>query len=298
MSRRHLPHAIPVCITLIVLVVQILTPLAVAADALRQPAEGVAHAQVAASSAWVRRANESRDAYFARVAAADPDRFQAAAVQAIEAYLNGTAAADESPDAFEQTLERILTGQGAAGSTPSPAVAPANPANTCPPASQRTFGGIPGPKGIAVDPDHGRIFVASYAADSLVVIDGTAQRIERTIPNIPSPNQVAYSPSLNRIYATNRNQNTLTVLNGTTYATVATVPVGEKPFGVAVNPLTHRIYVANFDSARVDVVDGLIEYGGRASIAPEQQADFPRGGHRAQPGLCPDQPGRSVQDQG
>ena len=132
------------------------------------------------------------------------------------------------------------------------------PANTCPPAPQRTFGGIPGPKGIAVDPDHGRIFVASYAADSLVVIDGTAQRIERTIPNIPSPNQVAYSPSLNRIYATNRNQNTLTVLNGTTYATEATVPVGEKPFGVAVNPLTHRIYVANFDSARVDVVDGLM----------------------------------------
>ena len=128
---------------------------------------------------------------------------------------------------------------------------------TCPPAPQRTFGGIPGPKGIAVDPDHGRIFVASYTADSLVVIDGAAQRIERTIPNIPSPNQVAYSPSLNRIYATNRNQNTLTVLNGATYATVATVPVGEKPFGVAVNPLTHSIYVANFDSARVDVVDGL-----------------------------------------
>ena len=54
MSRRHLPHTIPVCITLIVLAVQILTPLAVAADALRQPAGAVAPAKVAASSAWVR----------------------------------------------------------------------------------------------------------------------------------------------------------------------------------------------------------------------------------------------------
>ena len=150
MSRRHLPHAIPVCITLIVLVVQILTPLAVAADALRQPAEVVAAAPAVTTSAWVRGANESRDAYFARVAAADPDRFQAAAIQAIEAYLNGTAAADESPDAFEQTLERILAGQGGASPTPAPTLAPAAPANTCPPASQRTFSGIPGPKGIAV----------------------------------------------------------------------------------------------------------------------------------------------------
>ena len=258
MSLHPLRHPIPLFVTLIVLAAQVMMPLAVAADALRQPAADVAPAPAAASSVWVRGANESRDAYFARVAQADPGYFQTAAIQAIEAYLNGTAAADESPDAFEQTLERILTGQGVASPTRAPALAPASPASTCPPAPQRTFGGIPGPKGIAVDPDHGRIFVASYAADSLVVIDGMAQRIERTIPNIPSPNQVAYSPSLNRIYATNRNQNTLTVLNGTTYATEATVPVGEKPFGVAVNPLTHRIYVANFDSARVDVVDGLM----------------------------------------
>ena len=257
MSLRRLRHPIPLFVTLIVLAVQILTPLAVAADALRQPALDISRAPAAASSVWVRWANESRDAYLARVAQADPGYFQTAAIQAIEVYLNGTAAADESPDAFEQTLEHILTGQGVASPTRAPALAPASPANTCPPAPQRTFGGIPGPKGIAVDPDHGRIFIASYTANSLVVIDGAAQRVERTIPNIPSPNQVAYSPSLNRIYVTNRNQNTLTVLNGATYAAVATVPVGTKPFGVAVNPLTHRVYVANFDSARVDVIDGL-----------------------------------------
>ena len=120
MRRQHLPHAIPVCITLIVLAVQVLTPLAVAADALRQPA-GVVAVDLWSGVIYLGTpANESRDAYFARVAAADPDRFRLPAVQAIEAYLNGTAAADESPDAFEQTFERILTGQGAAGSTPSP----------------------------------------------------------------------------------------------------------------------------------------------------------------------------------
>ena len=147
MSRRHLPHAIPVCITLIVLVVQILTPLAVAADALRQPAEVVAAAPAVASSAWVRGANESRDAYFARVAAADPDRFQAAAIQAIEAYLNGTAAADESPDAFEQTLERILAGQGVASPTPAPTLAPASSGKHLPSGAAADFWRHSGTKG-------------------------------------------------------------------------------------------------------------------------------------------------------
>ncbi len=249
-SRRVLP----ICLTLILLAAQALTPLAVAAEALREMAGAASSTNAPISSTWVRGAGESRDVYFARVAAADPNRFQTAAVQAIEAYLNGTMNADQAPDAFEQTLERILTGQSPPVSAPSPPLAPTS---TCPPVPQKTFGGVSGPKGIAVDPDHSRIFVASYTGDSLVVIDGAAQQIERTIPNIPSPNQVAYSPSLNRIYVTNRNQNTLSVLNGATYATLATVPVGDKPFGVAVNPLTHRVYVANFESARVDVIDGV-----------------------------------------
>ena len=54
MSLHRLRHPIPLFITLIVLAVQILTPLAVAADAFLQPAGAVAPAPVA-SSVWVRR---------------------------------------------------------------------------------------------------------------------------------------------------------------------------------------------------------------------------------------------------
>jgi YVTN family beta-propeller protein len=266
----HLPlrRAISFGLTLLILAAQVLTPLAAAADARRESTWAAASSPGGAphASTWVRAAGESRDAFFTRVAAADPNRFQAAAVQAIEAYLNGAVSADQSADAFERTLERLLTGQGlpapappVAKATPAPAKVSASaraPADTCPPVPQQTFAGISGPKGIAADPDHARVFVASYTGNSLVVLDSAGQRIARTIPNIPSPNQVAYDPALNRIYVTNRNQHTLTVLNGATYTVMATLPVGEKPFGVAVNPLTHRVYVANFESARVDVIDG------------------------------------------
>ena len=105
MNRRHLPRAIPVCITLIVLAVQILTPLAVAADAFRQPAEAIAQSPAAASCPRCAGQTKAGMRTSPAFAAADPGYFQAAALQAIEAYLNGTAAAHESPDAFEQTLE-------------------------------------------------------------------------------------------------------------------------------------------------------------------------------------------------
>ena len=127
---------------------------------------------------------------------------------------------------------------------------------TCLPNVIATIQDIPGPKGLAVNPIANLVYVASYASNSLRVINANTRTLVRTI-SVPSPNQVAYSATLNRIYITNRDAATLTVLDAATYAVVATVPVESLPFGVAVNPLTHRVYVANYASNSVTVVDGL-----------------------------------------
>ncbi|MCX6032116.1 MAG: hypothetical protein NT169_22815 [Chloroflexi bacterium] len=65
-------------------------PLAAAAPYLA-PQTGAArspNAGVAASAHYPRQPGEERNAYFARVSRADPQRFQEVALAALEAYLN------------------------------------------------------------------------------------------------------------------------------------------------------------------------------------------------------------------
>lgn len=259
MSHTRSPSPFLALITVLALIAQALSPLAAAAQAL--PAAVNASQAGAASapvSAWARQPGETRDAYFARIARADPQRFEAAALQALNLYINSSQATAEA-DGFERTLEAILTtDQAPAAPTPAldlPAAVRPAAAQGCEPAPAATLTGIQGPKGIAVNADAGRVYVASYAANRLTVVNAATHAVERNI-NMPSPNQVAYDPGLNRIYVTNRDANTLTVVDAATLTILRTVAVELQPFGVAVNPVNHQVYVANFNSNSVSVIDG------------------------------------------
>jgi len=123
-----------------------------------------------------------------------------------------------------------------------------------------TITGVSQPKGIAVDASRNLLFVASYATNSLLVVDGLTNTVVRTVANIPSPNQVAFNPANQRLYITNRNQNTVTVLDGNSYALLATIPVSRMPYGVAVNPSNDHVYVAAFGGNRLNAVwDGAMQ---------------------------------------
>ena len=258
-------------LAVLLVLLQILTPLAQAASVLESSA--------AQPAALGRLPGETRTAYLERMARTQPEHFQAAVLTALQDVLNGAAADLTAADAFEALVETYLrqplalnrarrdvavpaaaTPRARGAPAPQPTATPiarvqAAPA-ACLPAPVATIGGIAGPKGLAVNAEANLIYAASFDADRLVVIDGSTRSVVRTVP-VLSPNQVAFSPTLNRIYITNRNAGTLTVLDAATYATVATVPVEALPFGVAVNPITHRVYVANYASNSVSVVDGL-----------------------------------------
>jgi uncharacterized repeat protein (TIGR01451 family) len=250
---------------------QILTPLAQAASVLESSASQPATLD--------RLPGEARAAYLERMARTQPERFQAAVLTALQDALNGATADLSAADAFEALVETYLRQPLALNQARRDAAAPAAPRPSargvpappptatpsarvggapaaCLPAPAATVGGIAGPKGLAVNAEANLIYVASFDADRLIVIDGATRNIVRTVP-VPSPNQIAFSPTLNRIYITNRNAGALTVLDAATYVTIATVPVEALPFGVAVNSLTHRVYVANYASNSVSVVDGL-----------------------------------------
>lgn len=260
MSHNRFRSPCLVLVTILALLAQLSPPVAAAAETLTT-AQGnsAAAAPRAPSSTWVRGAGETRDAFFARVARADPQRFQGAALQALNEYLNASQP-DAGSDGFERMLETILTTGQVAAEASRPAATPASaassaPAAGCEPVPVATLTGIQGPKGIAVNPDAGRIYVANYAANRLTMINAATNAVERNI-TMPSPNQVAFDPGLNRIYVTNRDADTLTVVDAATLAILKTVAVEAQPFGVAVNPANHRVYVANFNSNSVSVIDG------------------------------------------
>ncbi|GEM_PF-3385457 len=274
MARIIVPTRLYAVVALLVVSLQVLMPAAGGATAL-----GMADRL---QDGLLRRPGETRTAYLARVARTDPPRFQAAVLAALQDYLNRLTDAADDEEAFAAHVEAYLrrpAGRRADSSLPMAAAAPTaaliaptpvqpvGPLSTglsghnagpftCLPNVIATIQDIPGPKGLAVNPIANLVYVASYASNSLRVINANTRTLVRTI-SVPSPNQVAYSATLNRIYITNRDAATLTVLDAATYAVVATVPVESLPFGVAVNPLTHRVYVANYASNSVTVVDGL-----------------------------------------
>ncbi len=277
MARVIVPARLYAVVALLVVLLQALLPAAAGATALGLAERG--------ADGQLRRSSETRTAYLERVARADPARFQAAVLAALQDYLNRPADAADTEEAFAARVEAYLrrpasnaqsaawAGRSAAAvadrpadaaaPTPqplgTPAAAPRGPAAgpaTCLPTVTATIPDLPGPKGLAVNPAANLLYVASYTSNSLHVINAATRSLVRTV-SVPSPNQIAYSPTLNRIYITNRDAATLTVLDAATYTVVATAPVESLPFGVAVNPLTHRVYVANYASNSVTVVDGL-----------------------------------------
>ena len=230
------------------------------------------------SQTLTRLPEENREAYLVRMAQAAPERFQAAALRALQDYLNMDRVGPLADVPFEEAIERYLAlppelwvqsdppSRAQAALAPiddSPAVAPTAAAGeaasrpaACPPTPIRTIKSIAGPKGLAVNEAANLVYAAQYSDNSLAVIDGATNAVVRVVRQIPSPNQVAHNPVLGRLYVTNRDAGTLTVLNDASYAVVATIPVESLPFGVGVNPNTGRVYVANFNSNSVTVING------------------------------------------
>jgi YVTN family beta-propeller protein len=113
-----------------------------------------------------------------------------------------------------------------------------------------------GPRGIAVNSDTNRIYVANIFDNTVSVIDGTTNTVIDTVDVGNGPNGVGVNPATNRIYVTNLLDGTVSVIDGTTNTVIDTVDVGDNPRGVGVNPATNRIYVANAAGDTVSVIDG------------------------------------------
>ncbi len=114
------------------------------------------------------------------------------------------------------------------------------------------------PRGIAVNSETNRIYVANAGSDDVSVIDGSTNEIIATVEVGGGPDSVGVNPTTKKIYVINQNSASLSVIDGSTNEVVSTIQLSE-PGDVAVNRETNRIYVGNTGNKGISVIDGFLD---------------------------------------
>jgi uncharacterized repeat protein (TIGR01451 family) len=111
------------------------------------------------------------------------------------------------------------------------------------------------PRGVAVDADRDRVYVANYEGNSLSVIDTGSNRVIQTVAGINSANGVAYDPTHDLIWVTNYEVDRVTPVDATSLTPLPSLVVGDGPWGVAYDPIHEVVYVANSLEDTVTAID-------------------------------------------
>ncbi len=123
-----------------------------------------------------------------------------------------------------------------------------------------TIPGIPHPKGIAVNVQTNRVYVASKTTDRLFKIDGATNAVLASYHTGSEPFGAAASSTTGKVYVSNYAGDSLWVLDGSSGALLGTVYFSSLGYGepsyVAVNEILNRAYVSLHDGGRLAVIDG------------------------------------------
>jgi YVTN family beta-propeller protein len=153
-------------------------------------------------------------------------------------------------DAF---VTRLATGS----SEPEPP--PPLPAQTCAPTPLGQVSVGDNPRGVAVDPERSRVYVANYGSNSVSIIDGATNNLLRTISGLTTANGLAYDPTQELIWVSNYELDSLTPIqtaaNPADYVALPAIGVGNGPWGVAYDPIHNYVYVANSLGNSVSLID-------------------------------------------
>jgi uncharacterized repeat protein (TIGR01451 family) len=101
--------------------------------------------------------------------------------------------------------------------------------------------------GIAYDPEHNRIWVATRDAipGRVRVLDGGTYALRATLPAGNGVHSVAYNPNTDRVYVSNFVSGTVGVYDAVTPRLLTTLTGFSEPAHIAVNTVTNKIYVAD-----------------------------------------------------
>lgn len=116
------------------------------------------------------------------------------------------------------------------------------------------------PRGVAVNHDGTRVYVANALDDTLSVIDTSTNEVTDTVHLWGTPRFVAVNPDGTRVYVTNNaGTETLSVIDTSTNTVSKEITVGPNSRGVVVHPDGTKVYVANgygdMGMGRVSVIE-------------------------------------------
>jgi YVTN family beta-propeller protein len=118
--------------------------------------------------------------------------------------------------------------------------------------------------GATANPVTHMVYVTDYGHGTVVVIDGSTDKVAATIPLAdpagapnPMPFGVAVDTATNTVYVADYRDDQVAVIDGATNAVTGRIalPAGSDPIGVAVNPAAGLVYTADAGTGVVSVIN-------------------------------------------
>jgi YVTN family beta-propeller protein len=107
---------------------------------------------------------------------------------------------------------------------------------------------------LAVDLQHGRLFVAELGNDTVGVVDVNERRLVRTVAGLKEPQGVAYERSTDSLYVANARDGSVQVLRGEHYAPEGAIMLGSDADNIRLDAATNRLFVG-YGSGALAAID-------------------------------------------
>ncbi|MBC7265260.1 MAG: DUF11 domain-containing protein [Chloroflexi bacterium] len=108
-------------------------------------------------------------------------------------------------------------------------------------------------RGLAVDPERKRLYVAGWDENSVAVIDTQSGRVLYVVKDIPGPGGIALAGE--HVFIASTANDALIMLSAETYGIIETISTGDAPYAVVCEEGTNRVFVANAGEDSVTVID-------------------------------------------
>ncbi len=124
------------------------------------------------------------------------------------------------------------------------------------------------PWGVAVNPNNGKVYVASFLNGKLYVYNGATLGQMAAIDVGPEATFAAVNTRTGQAFAVSHRNNQVTIVDDATYATTTVASGGQGAWGLTVNPRLNHLYVGHRDGGLLNVLDGTNGWHSRQQLTP------------------------------
>ncbi len=125
------------------------------------------------------------------------------------------------------------------------------------------------PRGIAVDDQNGKVYVADAGSNSIAVISTDTWKVSDNIPLQGSPDQLLLDGS-GKMYWSDAGAGTVSLLDLSTKQNIVTVEVGGAPRYLASDPDRHIVFATIQDRHEIIVIDPQLKISARFNLNASQ----------------------------